>query len=321
MANNLTPAQIAQIQQMWQQSMQGHVNPTDALAQSGGYNYVPQYQFSGDGSGAESGSGNSQYTGLAGYRTADGQAGNKNTAVDLYDPSGNSTGSAKWDMSSSWLDNPYLPFALVAAGMAPAVLGSMGAGAGAAAGNSFDGGILNSTVMNGVGGAGGAEGAAGAALGNSFDGGALNSAVMNGGAAGAAGGGAGTLGTMGTLSTAGMPALSAMPGEMATLGAAGAGAGLLGAGSALAPYLGLGATALGALAGSQGVKNETNSTKSMDPRMDALFYGDLAPRVQGLLAQQMNPQTLAGWQQIQNAGLGLLSQPVAGNGFAKLTGR
>jgi hypothetical protein len=303
MANNLTADQLAELQRIWQQSMLGHINPTDALAQRDGYNYVPRYQFAGDGSGAESGSGNSQYSGLAGYRTADGQAGNRNTAVDLYDTQGNNTGSGTWDMSSPAYANPYLPFALVAAGMAPAVLGSMGAGAAGAAGNSFDGGILNSTVMNGVGGAGGAEGAAGAALGNSFDGGALNSAVMNGGAAG----GAGTLGTMGTLSTAGMPALASMPGEMATLGA----------GSALAPYLGLGATALGALAGSQGVKKDENVTKSMDPRMDALFYGDLAPRVQGLLAQQMSPEAQQGWKQIQNTGLGLLTHPVAGNGFSR----
>jgi hypothetical protein len=66
-------------------------------------------------------------------------------------------------------------------------------------------------------------------------------------------------------------------------------------------------TALGAVGGAQGVQNEATSTRAMDPRMDSLFYGNLAPQTQGLLGAQMPAAYQAGGQMISK-GSGLLGQ-------------
>jgi hypothetical protein len=71
--------------------------------------------------------------------------------------------------------------------------------------------------------------------------------------------------------------------------------------------LGLASTALGAYGGSQGTQNSATTSKAMDPRMDALFYGDLAPRTQGLLGAQLPAAYQAG-NQMMTKGSGLLGQ-------------
>lgn len=193
------------------------------------------------------------------------------------------------------------------------ILSAVGAGVGMGA----FGGLL--------GGAGGAvEGGSGAFLGEApwtaTGGGALDfgagTTAAGAGAGAGVGGGSGAF--LGEGVASGVPAWDAAAtgaGLSLTTPALAAGGGLLsGAGSLLGPA----ATLLGAAAGSQPQKSEQNSTKSMDPRMDALFYGDLAPRVQGLLAQQQGyvPQ---GAQQLRNVGLGLLGQGAAPNGFDRFT--
>jgi len=56
----------------------------------------------------------------------------------------------------------------------------------------------------------------------------------------------------------------------------------------------------------------------MDPRLDQYVYGDLMPKVQGLLNTQMPMAQQAG-QQMRQIGGGLLSAPIAGNGFNMFT--
>jgi hypothetical protein len=173
--------------------------------------------------------------------------------------------------------------------------------------------------------------------------GALSAAGYGGGGAGTAAMGAGaggytgptTFGVVdeaaGALSAAGYGGGAAAP--MTSFGVVDEGAGALsaagGAGASSPSYwdtitktlggsggtggsmgsnlLGLGSTALGALGGYQGQDNSASSTRAMDPRMDALFYGDLAPRTQGLLAQQM-PTAYGAGSQLLSKGQGLLGQ-------------
>jgi hypothetical protein len=139
-------------------------------------------------------------------------------------------------------------------------------------------------------------------------------AALAGGAAGAGGSAAGGSGAfLGEGVASGVPAWdAAATGAGLTLSGAGSGLSLLDGAS---KYLGPAATALGALAGSQGQDTSQTSVKSMDPRMDKLFYEDLAPRVQGLLAKQMAPGAMQGFTDMQSVGRNLLNQPVAGNGF------
>lgn len=66
-------------------------------------------------------------------------------------------------------------------------------------------------------------------------------------------------------------------------------------------------TALGAIGGAQGTQNSATSTRSMDPRMDSLFYGNLAPQTQGLLGAQL-PAAYQSGNQMISKGSGLLAQ-------------
>jgi hypothetical protein len=106
--------------------------------------------------------------------------------------------------------------------------------------------------------------------------------------------------------------------------AGGGGGGAAGAGKSLIPgvsngsLLGGASTLLGGLAGAQGTPGTSqSSTRSMDPRMDALFYGDLAPRVQGTMGEQMPMAQQYGSDMI-NQGRSMTGAPVAGNGFGKV---
>jgi hypothetical protein len=54
--------------------------------------------------------------------------------------------------------------------------------------------------------------------------------------------------------------------------------------------------------------------------LDPYVYGDLLPRVQGLLAESLTPEKRKGWEAMRQTGIGLLSQPVAGNAFDRFYG-
>lgn len=72
-------------------------------------------------------------------------------------------------------------------------------------------------------------------------------------------------------------------------------------------WLGMATTALGALGGAQGQNASNTTSRSMDPRMDALFYGDLAPRTQGILGAQL-PMAMGAGNQMLQVGSGLLGR-------------
>jgi hypothetical protein len=338
MAYNLTPHEFAALQQQFlQQRAQAPTGEANSYYDStnpyfaNGTLYAPSY---GDNAVSQ---GRAMNAAPTGYTTYDyNEAANKNQSLyngqpyTSIDNSGNVTGNGNL---SGFTDSSFLsewgPFLMalgpMAATMSPALgaaasfganpvtgataagsaAGAAGAG-GAALGNSFDGGLLNSTIMNGVGGAEAAGGAGSAALGNSFDGGALNSTVMNGV-------GGETLPTFGTLS-AGDMTTPTLPGEMSTLGAA----------SKIPTWLKVGAPLLGALAGSQPVTKSGSETVNKDPRLDPYIFGSgsnlgLLGYTGQQLQRDMSPENLATLDRMKATGMGLLSQPVAGNGFGLFT--
>jgi hypothetical protein len=318
MAYNLTPQEFAALQQQFlQQRAQAPTGEANSYYDStnpyfaNGTLYAPSY---GDNAVSQ---GRAMDAAPSGYTTYDynDAANNKQSLYNgqpytSIDSAGNVTGNGKL---SGFTDSTFMsewgPFLMAAAGMAPALMGAGAAGAGsAAAGNSFDNGVLNSTIMNGVGGAEAAGGAGGAALGNSFDGGALNSAVVNGV-------GGETLPTLGTLS-AGDMTMPALPGEMSTFGGAGPISSLFPA--SVAKYLGPAAALLGAVAGSQPVKQSTTQTRDI-PDWLKPSVGGLLGYTNQKLAQDMAPGALAGYDQMKQVGQGLMSAPIAGNGFAQFT--
>jgi hypothetical protein len=93
---------------------------------------------------------------------------------------------------------------------------------------------------------------------------------------------------------------------------------------------------LGLLSGLDSTKDQTQSSQfKMDPRMDALVYGQngLLPMAQQWFQQNQQPNPLMmqgaqmqadfyqnpayaqGFNQLKNTGMGLLSKPIAGNPF------
>lgn len=238
-------------------------------------------------------------------------------SYEQYDLGGQSQGVGQYQPKSFM--NDYLPFLMLAAA-GGATLAGAGAGAAGA------GGVAGDAVLPGALGAGGSEVAYGSLI-PGLEGYALPAA---GGAAGAAGG----PGSAGWGADLGMDGLAgATPaGGMGTtltgtvgggLEASGGGMGLL---SGASKYLGPAATVLGGLAGSQGQKTSQTSERKTDPRVDPYLFGDgtnpgLLGYTQQLLARQMAPGGLAGYDQMQQVGQGLLRAPVAGNGFNLLTGR
>lgn len=222
-------------------------------------------------------------------------AGYNGQAYDRFDANGNYIGSDKWSgLEGDNFLSKYGPFLMLAAGMAPAMMGAGGA-TGATGGA---GGFVGEGAASGVG---------------AWDG-ALAGASPGSAAAGVGGAG----GFIGEGAASGIPAWDAAG---AAAGAGGAGAAAGGAGSLLSGLggkaLGLGATALGALAGSQGTGEQTQE-KRMDPRLDQYVYGDLLPQAKGLLAQQM-PLAQQYGNQMMQVGTGLLGAGIAPNGFERFT--
>jgi hypothetical protein len=250
-------------------------------------------------------------------------------------------------------------------GMDPALMALMAAAA-MYGGAAFMGGGVNPVMAGGSSLGGGAAGAGTAAAGTAASGfGTMaplellpttmgqyalpaEMALAGGGAAGAAAGGAAAaggggaaaggsaLGTMAPLEL--LPSTMgdyALPGLMETVGGgasgllSGAGSALKGAGSWLAPIV-------GAALGSQPTTTENNTTKKMDPRMDALVYGDggflnnatdwykanksgMNDEMRNALAQNRSllndPATMQGYKNMATQGQGLLNRPVASNPF------
>lgn len=88
----------------------------------------------------------------------------------------------------------------------------------------------------------------------------------------------------------------------------------------LKSLLGPAAALLGAAAGAEGTPGSSEtSTRKMDPRMDALVYGEsgIAPRVQGLLDPQMADAKKYG-DEMTAKGSSLLDINVAGNGTGQV---
>jgi hypothetical protein len=211
------------------------------------------------------------------FNVKDPSYGTGSTVGDMYDASGNFLGTQTFDTKKSAISKAMTAATkLGAAGFIGAGLAApfgygpfAGGGEGALAGV---GGYAGDPTAWGYGVADGLGG--GASLGGAA--GAAGTAAMG---AGAAGGGGGVLSTL---------------------------SGLLGGGGG-SSWLGPLATLAGGLMGSQGQEASTSSTRAMDPRMEALFYGGLAPGAMGLLESQMGPASKAGNQMLQ-FGSGLLGQ-------------
>jgi hypothetical protein len=233
------------------------------------------------------------------------------TPYTAYDAQGNAIGSGR--LSGIKNDNfmsTWGPFAMVGAGFGAGLLSGAGmagaGGSGAFVGEGASSGIPAwDTAGTGLSGSGSAAGGVGAASGAS--GGfspAASDAAFNSATAAGPGTSSGDY-LMGSSAGMAAPAASAQAFTKAL------------ADQALPTWMKVGGSLLGAALGTQGVKTNNNVTSSMNPQVAPYVYGGLLPGVQGLLSQQTSPQAQQGWQQVQNTALGLLNQPVAGNGFSR----
>lgn len=261
-----------------------------------------------------------QLIGIPGLNAPDG------SQMASYDANGNFAGYGTTGVQTDFMDR-FAPImaagilgggALAASGLGGAAAGASGAEGAGAAGAGF----LGDATAAGYGGldaasaatmGGGASIGGGAALGSLGGAGAVGGSDIFGGSGMSTGfTDTGTAG--GALDTgyAGSGALTGMDGAVSPTGG---GAGTTPTGGSLisgvpnSRLLGLGATALGALGGSQGTQSGGTATKSMDPRLDGAVYGagGLVPSAQGLLTSQL-PQAQAAGQQMMSVGSGLLGQ-------------
>jgi hypothetical protein len=224
-------------------------------------------------------------------------------------------------------------FALVAgAGLAAGGLAGAGAG-GAGAGSAGGAGAAaaGDAFLPGALGAGGSEVAMGSLI-PGLEAYALPAAAVAG--PGMAGWGAdlGMEGLAGATPSAGMGTTltGTAGGALTAAGAAGAGGGVFDAlknaiPSGASSWLGPAATALGGLAGSQGQESSQTSARRTDPRVDPYLFGSganpgLLGYTQQQLASQMSPGGMAGYDQMQTVGRGLLGTPVAGAAGADFSG-
>lgn len=295
MPTNLTPEQIAAIQRYYAQSNSGYVNPT--LMNMDGMAYQPYDQFSQPS--GEAGIGAPQATG--GYFAYDPEKTKPGDTFSNYGADGTFSNEGQFkDMSG--LDPLLLAFLAAAGGMAfglPGMMGAEGAGAGAGAGAISGPGISTVNGMTTFGvvdpaiswGAGAAGGAAGGAVGASAAGG---------------GGGSATMAPLELMPTSGLgEALTPMAGPAGGLG------GIKG-------LLGPAATLLGGLAGSQGQKSESTSTRKSDPRVDPYIFGGngqpgLLAQVSALLGRDNSEAQDA----LFKRSMSLLNTPQMGNGYTK----
>jgi hypothetical protein len=289
----LTPEQIKALP-AWMQQLQGSAAGTHFSDGSGGY-----YGTMGGGlttnpmTGESSGDAQNSYYHIAGDGNSPGQA------YEMWGNDGNKLGNWTTSVDKSGFGTFAKNLAMAVAAVYGA--GALGAGAGAADGSSFMAGDLVDPSLGGAGGAiGGGE--AGGGLGIGAGSGIGGSSSLVGSSAGMAAPAASTAAFNGAIGSGGGGLLS----------------GILPAG--MSQYLGPAAMALGALSGSQGTKTSETSTRKTDPRVDPYMFGDgsnpgLLGYTQQQLARDQSPQNQAQLDQMKQIGMGLLSPPVAGNGF------
>jgi len=263
------------------------------LGQSGTYTdpatgMLYQGTFSGQGGGEDTGY-------LTGYTASGGPTDVETARADTFGLDGNKTGNiSAYDPKGLMQKEDWMGvLAVLGATLGGGALAA-GMGGGAAGGS---GAFLGEGALSGVGGwdaalAGASPGMGGATVaGPGMAGWGADLGVGSGGV----GGGMGT-----TLAGTAGGALKAVTGDktLATLAALG-----------------------GGLLGSQGKTKDETTTKTMDPRLNDAVYGPngVVQMAQGLLAKQMAPEYQAGFDQMRNTGLGLLQQPIAGNGVGKVT--
>lgn len=193
-------------------------------------------------------------------------------------------------------------------------MGALGAGsAGGGAAGAGLGAEVDPMMYGGTGastwGAGSTAGAVGGAGVTGLPGGTEADLMYGGGADGGAtlGGGAGA----GTAATSAIPSASGVASSASSLIPSG-----------VSSLLGPAASILGAVAGSQGQKQTTTQTRDIPEWLKPYVTGQggLLDSTNSLMRQQMGyvPQQA---QQISNTGMGLLSQPIAGNGVAQFNQR
>jgi hypothetical protein len=236
------------------------------------------------------------------------------TPYTSYDAQGNQIGNGQLSgIQNDSFMSKWGPFAMVGAGMGASLLAGAGAvgGSGAFVGEGAQSGIpawdaagSGMAGSGGVGGAGGVgtiAGGSGAGFSPGASGGAFNSAI---------GGGSVVDPSAGMFA----PAASNAAFTKAL------------ADAAVPSWLKVGAGLLGAVAGSQPVQKSTTENVAKDPRVAPYLFGDGTgsnPGLLGYAAQQLardqSPQNQARVQQMKNVGAGLLSAPVAGNGFGLFT--
>jgi hypothetical protein len=303
MATNLTPEQLAQLQRLFSTP----VEMGDSNA------YMPENVYF---NGRNYDKQDSGYLGYdlspTDFSKAQHESLFNGQSYDQYGNDGSYTGSGKFTGiadSNKALDFikgaaiMALPFALPAMGIGAGAAGGAGgaagagaAGAGAGAGGMVNGAFLGEGALSGIGAWDGALAAAGGA----------GAAGAGAAGAGASGGGYGTMAPIEQMAAPSYLSEAAALKPIAT-----------GIGSNL---LGIGASALGGILGSQGQKQEQSSTRDIPEWLKpyaqkVLGYGGT------LLDAQMQPGAMAGYDQMKSAGQGLLSQPIAGNGTSLFPAR
>lgn len=286
MPTNLTPEQLAQLQQL--QAMGGNSGwvPQFGYSDANGQDYTPMFNTSGP-SGMDAAT--PSLLGYAGNRTGarPGETG------QMYDPSGAYQNDFTVK-SDRWKQMLMLAAAgaLGAAGVGSLVGGAAGGAAtGAGAANGMwdvlpeavgDGGLQTSAM--------GAGASSSAAVPSTFNA-AVDSQAANA-AIDAAGGNA-----LANYAGAVTPATAVNGGTSVT--------------SLLSQYGPLLSTAAGALLGSQQQQSSRNQTQEVPEWLRPYFDGDrgFLPAGYSLLQQSTSPERMAEWQQLRAAGLGLLNQP------------
>jgi hypothetical protein len=272
----------------------------------GGYNYIPNA--------------NGGYWGFADkpqWDTGSTTAGYNGSAYTSYDANGQENGSGKLSgIANDNFMNTWAPFAMVApffaAGAMPAVGAAMSFGANPVLAAEGAGAM-------GAGAAGGFSGFLGEAPWTPSGGGALDFGAGGSGFAPAGSNAAFNSATSGASLLDPSAGMTAPAASDAAFNAA-----VKGAASTVPTWLKVGAPLLGALAGSQPVTKSGTETINKDPRVDPFIFGSgtnpgLLGYTQQQLQRDMSPENLAALDKMKSAGLGLLSAPVAGNGFTLLT--
>jgi hypothetical protein len=302
MATSLTQAQIAALQSAMGQ---GYTTPEGqwvSTSQGAGYT-DPSGQHIGmlNSSGApQELFGNGMYT--SGNYTPGGQY----NVMDAQGADTGRTGNYGQDWSAEMLALKYMATLLAAGyGGAAAMEGGAAGAGGAAAGGSFTPAELASFEAGGLGGQGAAGlGAAGA--GGGFSGLSSNSMPLDAG------------GTPYTTAAADSQAASDALG-LPMVGGGSAPAVAANGGGLLTGFGGPIASIVGGLLGSQPRETEATRTTQIDPRTASYLFdqGGLFPGTQAQLQRSTSPERLAQNEQMRSAAMGLLSQPVAGNGFSR----